>query len=180
VRHNKSLGYSSLHGPRLIHAHIRHRCLGYTRPYTGHRCLGHIVLHDPRLYTPTGAQVIQYKPTHPQAIRVTQVMYAHIAPGRTCSLGPACSLGHTRTLGPTSLHIPRPHVQPRSYKSMHPQATRITQVIHAHISLGHTHLYCQATRAQVMHMPSIDYSRPIQIAQASISFLKNCDDSHGG
>jgi hypothetical protein len=145
ISNNKSLGHSSLHSRRLIHAHIRHRCPSHTRPHMGHRCPCHIVLHDPRLYTPTVAQAIQ----------------AYTSPGHTRNPGhgPACSLGHTRTLVPTSLHIPRQRVQPRSYKSMHPQATRITQVIHAHISLGHTRLYYQATHAQVMHMPSMDYSR---------------------
>ena len=33
------------------------------------------------------------------------------------------SPGYTRALGSTGIHIPRPQVQPRQYKSVHPQVT---------------------------------------------------------
>ena len=65
-------------------------------------------------------------------------------------------------------------VEPRSYKSMHPQATRMAQAMDAHTSLGHTRLYSvtrarrpthpQATDASPQYVPTVGYSR---IAQAS-------------
>jgi hypothetical protein len=79
-----------------------------------------------------------YKSSHPQATRITQVMDAIM------------SLGYTRSpTEPQAIYIlppqviqaytPPPHVQPRSYKSIHPQATRITQVMDTHIPLVATH-----------------------------------------
>jgi hypothetical protein len=86
--------------------------------------------------------------------------------------------------------MPRPHMQPRSYKSVHPQATRITQVmthtcpqvIHArHACLGHIGLHiprpytpilpghtCPGHAGLRIHVPG-PYAYPLMRASASPS-----------